>query len=430
MEKVVVKMGLTPSNAPFRMANLRTFLYIYSFLMNNHYNQKDCKLIFQIDDTDPKKRLHSNEEIIDFYKKIGILNNELPYIISFQANNKNICDKFYNELYNKGFVEVNSEGVSYFCIKKYVELFGREIIMPDLILGNIVFDVEKITRNNNFSIRRSDGSYLYNFASCVDNFNLGLTHLIRGKNKISSGAFQIILCKSLGIEIPKFIHLPMLLQENGTNEIINSRSLFFDTLNEGYDYMPTISYLLSSGYGDSEILYTSLQNFVAQFDIKNIHKKDGQFSFNIYKKICNRFRNIPSYEDYEENIKKTALLLGRNIDSKIIEIGFKHKLTYAQIYEGINEIYNDIYDDISDIDSKLLQEILKEFMNGTSLTELPLKFPNTEKRLIYNVIRWFYIGHKSGRSCAIIKDIFDTKDGNYEKKIQIVESIIKKDERI
>lgn len=40
MEKVVVKMGLTPSNAPFRLANLRTFMYIYSFLMSNHYNQK------------------------------------------------------------------------------------------------------------------------------------------------------------------------------------------------------------------------------------------------------------------------------------------------------------------------------------------------------------------------------------------------------
>lgn len=329
-----------------------------------------------------------------------------------------------------GFIEINREGVSYFNIKKFIELYGNKIIMHDLVLGDVTFNVEKITRDNNFSIRRSDGSYLYNFASCVDNVSLGLTHLIRGRNKISSGAFQIMLCKSLGMRVPQFIYLPMLLKENKSTESINNKSMLLDVVKSGFDFMPTMSYLLSSGCGDSEVLYPSLEAFVRQFDVKNIHKKDGQFSYNIFKKTCNRFRSITSFEDYAKNIEITASLKERNIDSKMIEIGFKHKLTCSQIFDGIDEIYNDSYEEISDLDAKILQTILKEFMNGTSLDELPSKFPNIDRKSVYDVMRWFYVGHKNGKSCAIIKDIFDTRDGDYEKKLNKVKSYIEKGESI
>lgn len=85
--------------------------------MNGVYNGNECEMIFQVDDTDPKKRLHTDEQIIEFYRKLGILNDELPYVIRRQTANEELCNEYYQKLEEKNFVTVDDERVKFFQYK-------------------------------------------------------------------------------------------------------------------------------------------------------------------------------------------------------------------------------------------------------------------------------------------------------------------------
>ena len=96
---LVLKIGITPSNAPFRISCLRTFLYINAIAEKNAFVGGKSKLIFKIDDTNKKRRLHTNEEIFDFYGKIGILPSKYSETVkTVQTDLKNECEFFFRKL--------------------------------------------------------------------------------------------------------------------------------------------------------------------------------------------------------------------------------------------------------------------------------------------------------------------------------------------
>ena len=193
---IIVKIGITPSEAPFRITCLRTFLYIAAIAESNAIKGGKSKVIFQIDDTNVAKRKHSNEEIIDFYNMIGILPFKHSEVeITCQTDIKDECEKYFNILDKKGFIIRNEDGTSAFDINKYIEVYGPSIEVKGIVSGNINFDARNLTDNGRVVIRRSDGSFLYNFSSAIDIIHWKFTTLIRGNNKMSSAAFQNMFIK-------------------------------------------------------------------------------------------------------------------------------------------------------------------------------------------------------------------------------------------
>ena len=130
---------------------------------------------------------------------------------------------------------------------------------------------------------RSDGHPTYNFAVVIDDWDMEITHVIRGDDHINNTPRQINLYKALNAPIPQFAHLPMILGDDGKR--LSKRHgavsvMEFKTM--GILPHALLNYLVRLGWssGDQEIF--SLEEMIALFDLNNVSR--GVSSFN-YEKL-------------------------------------------------------------------------------------------------------------------------------------------------
>jgi len=88
-----------------------------------------------------------------------------------------------------------------------------ETIVHDLLAGDVTFNHDQI---KDFVIRRSDGTFVYNFVVVVDDADMEITHVIRGDDHLVNTPKQIMLYQALGRKLPRFAHLPMILGPDRT----------------------------------------------------------------------------------------------------------------------------------------------------------------------------------------------------------------------
>lgn len=122
-----------------------------------------------------------------------------------------IYDRHCRDLNNKDIEERRKSGESYAI--RYIVDKGREISFNDLIRANISFKSDLI---GDFIIIKSDGTPSYNFAVVVDDADMKISHIIRGEDHISNTARQILLYESLGLSLPLFAHLSMIMGNDGS----------------------------------------------------------------------------------------------------------------------------------------------------------------------------------------------------------------------
>ena len=152
----------------------------------------------------------------------------------------------------------------------------REIMFNDLVKGELLFDTENI---GDFVIMRGEGIPTYNFAAVVDDGLMAITHVIRGDDHVSNTPKQILIYHALDFNLPKFVHIPMILgpdktrlsKRHGANSIEYYRYR---------GYLPEViinflSLLSWSSVSGEEIL--SIEQLIEQFDFKRISKAAAIF---------------------------------------------------------------------------------------------------------------------------------------------------------
>lgn len=429
MEHKRIKIGITPSNAPFKIACLRTFMYIRAFAEKNAFDGGTSKVFIQIDDTNPNKRKHTNEEIIGFYKLMGIL----PFVYSdteftIQTSLKTECEKQALSLKKNGLIMNNIDGTLSFNIRKYIDVYGSSVEVKDVLNGNVYFDANNLTDNGEFIIRRSDGTFLYNFSSAVDTIYWQYTDIIRGNNKINSAPFQNILIKSMGFEPPNYYHFPLLLEnDNQINDYnINAKTDIRELFENGFSYLPVLNYILNTGYGDQEDYYSSLNDFCAKFDIKKIHKTNAYFDYNIMKKTCNRFyqQDVMDYMEYYDQLKRHFLLA--NLDEKALKyskVGFKYKLSPPKVYELYDHMNNPQLDLIQNTEEKRkICSIIDSLLIDYDKTMANLLLNKDERKNNIKLIKYILSGHFDGLMCDVYKDCYSEEE--YRKRLVYVKKKI------
>lgn len=312
MEKQVVRVRFAPSPTGYlHIGSARTALFNWLYA-----KQTGGKFILRIEDTDIKRSTQEAvKAILEGMKWLRLDWDEGPY---FQSERLKIYQKYAFQLLEAGYAYYcyctaeelkekrermtlvtqdavyngNCRELSRTQIEQ-LEKIGRKpsirfkvptgtTRMDDLLRGSREFDNQLL---GDFIIIRSDGNPTYNFAVAVDDFEMGITHVIRGDDHLSNTPRQILLFETLGFDLPCFVHLPMiwgpdktrLSKRHGSTSVTEYQM-------QGFLQETIINYLALLGWGtsDSQQIF-SIDELIAKFSISRINKNPSIFDLDKLK---------------------------------------------------------------------------------------------------------------------------------------------------
>ncbi len=157
------------------------------------------------------------------------------------------------------------------------------VVIPDLVVGNVtreLTDREKL--DPDFVIVRSDGQPVFHLVNVIDDLEMGITHVIRGEDHLSNTAKHIALFRAFGIEPPKYAHIPLILNPDGTKMSKRDKGASLMTyVDEGYAPEAVANYLCLLGWspkGNREMV--PIKEVTELFDLPQILRHNARFDLN------------------------------------------------------------------------------------------------------------------------------------------------------
>ena len=315
MTKIRTRYAPSPTGK-MHVGNLRSALY--EFLIAKH---DGGSFMLRIEDTDQERFVEGATEII--YRtmaKTGLVHDEGPdkdggygpYVQS-ERMATGIYMKYAKELIEKG------EAYYCFCDKERLATLksevveGKEITIYDKhclglskeeIDANLAEGKPFVIRQNNptegtttfhdelygditvnnselddMILIKSDGYPTYNFANVVDDHTMNITHVVRGNEYLSSSPKYVRLYDAFGWEVPVYVHLPLITDENHKKLSKRSgHSSFEDLIDQGFLTEAIVNYIALLGWSpeDNNEIF-SLQELIEKFDYKRISKSPAVF---------------------------------------------------------------------------------------------------------------------------------------------------------
>ena len=151
-----------------------------------------------------------------------------------------------------------------------------EVTITDHVRGTVVIKNKEL---DDLIIERSNKTPTYNLTVVVDDWDMKITHVIRGDDHLNNTPRQINILNALGAEIPEYAHLPMINGHDGKKLSKRHGALSVMQYHEdGYLAEAVLNYLVRLGWshGDQEIF--SLEEMIEKFDIKDINKSSSNFN--------------------------------------------------------------------------------------------------------------------------------------------------------
>lgn len=339
--KIVTRIAPSPTG-PLHLGTARTALFNY--LVARRHNGK---FIIRIEDTDRERSNGEFEkDILDGLSWLGIAHDELFR----QSERTEIYTKYLKQLVDSGKAYLSKEestktpGTQVEVVR--LRNHGETITFEDQIRGEITFNTTEL---GDFVIARSITNPLYHLAVVVDDYEMKVTHVIRGEDHISNTPRQILIQRALGIKEPIYAHIPLILasdrskmskrkQEQGITSITEYRE-------NGYTKEALINYLAFLGWnpGTDKEIY-SLKELVKDFSLKQIQK--GGAVFDIQKlKWFNKEQirklskeNLVTIFDstFPERIRELPLYSKEKVE-QMIEIITDRISTFKELYDLAEE---------------------------------------------------------------------------------------------
>ena len=315
MDEVRVRFAPSPTGY-LHVGGLRTALYNYLFAKKNN-----GKFILRIEDTDRNRFVEGAvENLIETLKWAGLDYDEGP---DKDGGRGPYVQSERLEIYRKYADQLMAEGKAYRCFctperlqklreeqqrlklpqakydkhclhlskeeiernlaegKPYVIRLnvqpGEKIAFDDIVRGRVEFDRETI---DDQILIKSDGYPTYHLANVVDDYLMGITHVIRGEEWLSSTPKHVLLYEYLGWRLPKFAHLPLLL--NPDRSKLSKRQgdvAVEDYRAKGYLKEALINFVALLGWStsDNREIFT-LEELVNEFSLERVHKSGAIFN--------------------------------------------------------------------------------------------------------------------------------------------------------
>jgi len=331
-QKIVTRFAPSPTGF-LHIGGIRTALYAWAYAKKNNGT-----FILRIEDTDKAREVAGSiEHIIESLKWIGIDWTEGPDIGGPNAPYKQSERLDSYQKYAKILIE---KGLAYADPYKEeeVELFRKKAdeekrpflyrdhrpenppvwdgSMPlrfkvtniksyeweDEVRGHLKAGPEAL---DDFILIKSDGYPTYNFAHIIDDLEMGVTHVMRADEFISSTPKFLALYEALDIKRPLFVTLPPIMGADGKKKLgkRDGAKDFLEYKNEGYLPDAMINFLSFIGWnpgGEKEIF--TKEEFVSLFDIKKIHISGGGFNEEKLDWINKEHIKIMPKEELEKNV--------------------------------------------------------------------------------------------------------------------------------
>ncbi len=381
MEEKKVRTRFAPSPTGYmHIGNLRTALYTY--LIAKKYNGT---FILRIEDTDQARYVEGAVDIIyNTLRKTGLIWDEGPDIGGpvgpyIQSQRMGMFKKYAEQLVEMGHAyycfcdkdrleelhkiqtasgmptkydghcrnlskeevqEKLAAGVPYVirqkCPTEGTTTFHDEVF-GDITVENSVLDDQILIK--------ADGMPTYNFANVVDDHTMGITHVIRGNEYLSSTPKYNLLYEAFGWDIPTYIHVsPVMKDANNKLSKRNGDASFEDLVAKGYLHEAVINYIALLGWapkGENEIF--TLEELIQEFDVSGISKSPAIFDPAKLKAINGAYIRKLSKEQFIEGalpyIRQSCKKEDLNLD------------LLAELLQPRTEVYTDIPEQIDFIDS-------------------------------------------------------------------------------
>ena len=201
----MIKTRFAPSPTGYlHIGGVRTAIFNWLFA-KKHGGQ----FVLRIDDTDnSRNNSEAIKPILDGLKWIGLNWDEGPL---FQSERTSLYEKAFEELKSNG--AVWDDNGAWRLSLKYIssalglnyEINSEFIKVQDLIRGDVTWPRDSL---KDPIIRRSDGKFLYNFATVIDDSEMSITHVIRAEEHLSNTPIQLLLYLALNRPVPQFAHIP------------------------------------------------------------------------------------------------------------------------------------------------------------------------------------------------------------------------------
>jgi len=230
--------------------------------------------------------------------------------------------------YKNTFIENGRKGIIRLVVD---ENSSRKIKYTDAIKGDIEFEERLL---GDFSIAKDSNTPLYNFAVVVDDYEMAITHVIRGEDHISNTPKQLLIQEALGIESPIYAHLPLLLGEDRSKLSKRNATVGLNDYHKlGYLPEAIVNFLSLLGWSpeetDKEMM--ALTDIVGQFSLEKVHKSSAIFDIKKLNWLNARYLKTKNDDQFLDlampHIEKHFGVQERNFISKFLPM-MRERLEY------------------------------------------------------------------------------------------------------
>jgi glutamyl-tRNA synthetase len=150
------------------------------------------------------------------------------------------------------------------------------VVVDDQVRGRVVFQNSEL---DDLIIKRTDGSPTYNLTVVIDDYDMGITQVIRGDDHLNNTPRQMNMAKAMGWQSPQYAHLPMILGDDGAR--LSKRHGAVSVMQyyeDGYLPEALLNYLVRLGWSHGEQEIFSTDEMIELFDINNVNKTASSFN--------------------------------------------------------------------------------------------------------------------------------------------------------
>lgn len=418
MSKVRTRFAPSPTGR-MHVGNLRTALYAY--LIAKH---EGGDFLLRIEDTDQERYMEGALEIIyHTLEETGLIHDEGPdkdggvgpYVQS-ERQAQGIYLKYAKELVEKG------EAYYCFCDKERLEslkqeIAGKEIVVYDKhclhlskeeVEANLAAGKPYVIRQNipkegttkfedeiygtievpnaeldDMILIKSDGYPTYNFANVVDDHLMGITHVVRGNEYLSSAPKYNRLYEAFGWEVPVYVHCPLITNEEHKKLSKRSgHSSYEDLIEQGFVTEAVVNYVALLGWcpQDNREIF-SLQELVEAFDYRNMSKSPAVFDMQKLRWMNGEYIKAMDFDKfYERALPYIQSVLNREMDFKKIAQMVK---TRIEVFPDIPELI-DFLQEVPQYDVSMYTHKKMKTNQETSLAVLKEVLPVLEAQDDYS----------------------------------------------